>query len=235
MTGYLSHPELGPVKVTFRANSRSITARWRNDEVCLSVPVTATVESIRRALDSMAPRLLVKRPACASLAIGSRLEMPGLVIEVRRGTRFPDRVTAQPRRPLTVVEVGERVAADAGGVTKSLRGILPKIAARLAPEMLLPRLRELADRHLPAGKTVASAGTFNGRRLLGRCYRDGRIELSCQLIFMPLELRDYVMRHELAHLSHHDHSPAFHDLCNRYCGGRERELEKMLRAFAWPF
>lgn len=235
MTGYLSHPLLGQVKVTSRANSRNVTARWRNDEVCVSVPVTATTDSVMRALDSLAPRLLAKRPRVVRHGIGSSIVMPGLTIEIRRGARFPDRVTASPRLPVTVVEVGERLTFNADDLAEAVRGILPKIATRLAPGMLSPRLLELAAMHLPSGQRVTSTGVFNGRRLLGRCFPDGRIELSSQLIFMPMHLRDYVMLHELAHLSEMNHSARFHAICNRYCDGRERALERELKSFQWPF
>ncbi|HYB45103.1 MAG TPA: M48 family metallopeptidase, partial [Nitrososphaerales archaeon] len=43
----------------------------------------------------------------------------------------------------------------------------------------------------------------------GYCTRDGRLSFSWQLIALPARLRDYVICHELAHLSEHNHSQAF--------------------------
>ncbi len=43
----------------------------------------------------------------------------------------------------------------------------------------------------------------------GYCTRDGRLSFSWQLIALPARLREYVLCHELVHLSEHNHSGAF--------------------------
>jgi len=49
----------------------------------------------------------------------------------------------------------------------------------------------------------------------GSCSHDGRISFSWRLIFAPLPAFDYVVAHEVAHLKHLDHSPAFWQLCEK--------------------
>lgn len=49
----------------------------------------------------------------------------------------------------------------------------------------------------------------NARTRWGSCARTGRIMLNWRLALMPQTVRDYVMIHELAHLTHFDHSRAF--------------------------
>jgi predicted metal-dependent hydrolase len=47
------------------------------------------------------------------------------------------------------------------------------------------------------------------RHLWGSCGRDGVINLNWQLIFAPKSVLEYAVVHELCHLQHRDHSPAF--------------------------
>lgn len=49
----------------------------------------------------------------------------------------------------------------------------------------------------------------NARTRWGSCTRDGVVRLNWRLIQAPAPQIDYVLAHELAHLAHLDHSPAF--------------------------
>ena len=62
----------------------------------------------------------------------------------------------------------------------------------------------------------------------GYCTRGGRLSFSWQLIALPERLREYVVFHEVAHLEHFDHSPAFKRRLAQLCPDfrqRERELD----------
>ncbi len=49
----------------------------------------------------------------------------------------------------------------------------------------------------------------NTRRTWGSCSRKGNINFSYKLLFLPRELADYVVVHELCHLKHHNHGRGF--------------------------
>lgn len=66
----------------------------------------------------------------------------------------------------------------------------------------------------------------------GSCSSRKTISLSLFLMNLPETLRDFVILHELCHTVHLDHSPAFHALVDRLCGGRERELARALRGYS---
>ena len=57
----------------------------------------------------------------------------------------------------------------------------------------------------PAGITITGAKTR-----FGSCSPKNRICFSWRLMAYPEEAIDYVVVHELAHIRHKDHSPAFH-------------------------
>lgn len=65
----------------------------------------------------------------------------------------------------------------------------------------------------------------------GSCSGRNHISLSLFLMTLPEHLRDYVIIHELCHTIHHNHSPRFHALVDLLVGGREKALNKELRAF----
>ena len=117
-------------------------------------------------------------------------------------------------------------------VRQRLDAAVKTVGRRLAPSLLLPRARELAA---SLGLRVDRWEIAHGRNVLGTCYPClRRIRLSYLNVFLSPELRDYIILHELAHLTEPGHTPAFHALCDRYCGGRERELIKLLRSYQWP-
>lgn len=56
----------------------------------------------------------------------------------------------------------------------------------------------------------------------GSCSTKGEISLNPNLIKAPRACIDYVLIHEMAHLKHHDHSPEFWGLLDRFAPDRQR-------------
>jgi predicted metal-dependent hydrolase len=53
----------------------------------------------------------------------------------------------------------------------------------------------------------------------GSCSPAGRITLNPMLVKAPRECIDYVVLHELVHLLHHHHGPAFYRTLDRHMPG----------------
>ena len=91
-------------------------------------------------------------------------------------------------------------------------------------------------RHPHCPLTLRSDAQVRGIRLTvrtmktrwGSCARDGHVTLSTELIHAPWRLIEYVIVHELCHLAHLNHSPAFYfqlAQCLPDWEVRRRELE----------
>ncbi|MDG6094728.1 M48 family metallopeptidase [Acetobacter sp. AN02] len=92
-------------------------------------------------------------------------------------------------------------------------------------------LRALAGRSLPArtreqatrtGLVPARIDIRDPAGRWGSCSAERRLMLSWRLILAPVHVRDYVIMHELAHLKHLNHSPAFWTLVDLITPDRRR-------------
>lgn len=97
-----------------------------------------------------------------------------------------------------------------------------------AAEELSPRVR-LWERRM--GLQVKSIRYTAAKRRWGSMRADGCLRLNAALMHCPMELCDYVIVHELAHIVHPDHSPAFHALVRSVLPGADT-LRARMRDFA---
>ena len=91
------------------------------------------------------------------------------------------------------------------------------LQSRLGDDELLARAIELSDRYLVGARPASVRWVTNQTARWGSCsYYSGDIRVSHRLRAVPEWVLDSVLVHEVAHLTHPDHSPAFHRLAGRY-------------------
>lgn len=239
MNNVFNHPQLGTITIEFRRNSRSITARWRDNRVHVIAPMSLTGPQIYQTIEQMVPKLLNSRPKHSddSIAADRRVEFDGVTVIFSRQSLQPEKVLGYPRLPEAGIAIGTDLDPSAPSTITTVRKLTAKLGARLAERIVLPRAMEIARTlHLhPRDWRVG-----HGRSTLGTCSGSRVITLSGRLTFYPSALRDYIVCHELAHMSEMNHSARFHEICDTYCRAilstpesiLKKELKKYTRSLS---
>jgi predicted metal-dependent hydrolase len=157
-----------------------------------------------------------------------------LALEITRGgevlVRAPRRVPDEAVRRF----VGQHGA----WIEKNLARVRGRLERRPEPdEAEAARLRALAKAVLPEkvarwadrmGVRPTRLTVTSARTRFGSCSAKNAVSFSWRLMDYPDEAVEYVVVHELAHILHHDHSPAFYACVERYLPDY-RERKKLLR------
>jgi hypothetical protein len=130
------------------------------------------------------------------------VSLPESLVAPALGQAWPLQLRPQGRAQVRETARGLLV----GGQGSAARQALKRWCQRRLSPLLRSRLDALAGQwKLPY--LGFRAGWQRSR--WGSCSRQGRISLSLRLAFLPPDLADYVMAHELCHTQHHHHGPAF--------------------------
>lgn len=189
-----------PLVVRRLRHARRITLRLAPDgcEARVSLPTWARMSD---ALAFAAQRSDWLAAQLARIPPPQPIE-PGGVLRYRGEALRIEWLASAPRRP--VLDDGTVVmGGPADTVARRLRRWLESEAQRLGAEDLA---EYCACAGVPAPKLALSAA----QRRWGSCSADGVIRINWRLIMAPDAVRRSVMAHEVAHITHFDHSAAFH-------------------------
>lgn len=116
----------------------------------------------------------------------------------------------------------EIIMAEASGITLTDdvlivppgRAALNTRVRRFLKEEARATLSALAyEKAAEIGKPIKDIQVRDTKSRWGSCGPDGKLSFSWRLVFAPWESLDYVVAHEVAHLTHMNHSPDFWALC----------------------
>lgn len=211
---------------------KSVTARWSQGTLCVSAPLQLSTAEIMAAVNTMRTRILSRRPS------ETLKYFDGMVISCRGGITIIIRTSSENKRCIRcnlennqlIISVSHLLDYNDIKTTNAISSMLVKVMNSLAARFLIQHAKTLASelKLHPRGFIIG-----HGKRKLGHCTTTGEISLSSNLMFLPLELVNYVIYHELAHLTQMNHSDKFHALCNSYCGGREKEYIRKIKEHKW--
>ncbi|MEG1585288.1 MAG: M48 family metallopeptidase [Bacteroidales bacterium] len=226
--------ELGLITIKPHGAARNFIFRTTDQGIQITCPVRVTRQQILDALEQQRPKLTIllrKKVERPLLERGTILQMTGFQVHITEsgyGNLFQARFANETLELVCPCDTDYKRAEVQNFFHQNIVKVLKYKADRYLPN----RLKELAA---GIGKSYLSCKVSYGKQRLGRCDSRGEILLSYRLMLLPSHLSDYVILHELAHLTEMNHGPRFHALLNHYCKGEHRLLEKELKEFRYPF
>lgn len=189
-----------PLAVRRLRHARRITLRLAPDgsEVRVSMPEWGRTSDAVRFAEQRRDWLAVQ---LSRIPQPLRIE-PGCMIPYRGQSVRIEWLETEPRRPLlndgAVVLGGPRP-----GIETRLQRWLESEALRLAGD-------DLSHYCARAEHALPKLALSRAQRRWGSCASNGMIRINWRLIMAPDFVRRSVVAHEVAHMTHFDHSPAFH-------------------------
>jgi len=120
------------------------------------------------------------------------------------------------------MKYSKNVIYIADDLNNNVKKYLPKLIQHIAKPRLNNRTMDFA-KIMNANVPVVKVSNAKGR--WGSCSSFGSINLNWRLAFAPLDVVDYVIIHELAHLFQPNHSKKFWDIVKKYCPDYKAKLD----------
>jgi predicted metal-dependent hydrolase len=195
--------------IRIATGNRNATARLRNGSIVIGLPSRWPAGERQKIGESLLKRAIraietgkwkLEKAGKAKFFHGQRLSALGKEYEITltKGRRFG----AKASDGRIEVRTAEHPRADER-VSALVRR---EISRELLPQ-LKARVELLNQRHFQA--SIPKITLRDNLTRWGSCAPDGAISLNFKLLFMPEEVLDYVIIHELAHTRYRSHGPRF--------------------------
>ena len=233
MKGYIEDKEFGKIHVELRRGMTSVRFTFHADgNLLMRAPLGISVAEMQRMVDIHREQLRrLPHPQSVSFRFGQTIECFKCQVVIESQNRMPGYILNHWEGDTLHLQIHQNADLEDDGIKRTISSVIGRAMDVQAHALLLPFAQQIADE---LGLRPAGFEVGRGMRKLGHCTAKRIIQLSRNLMFLPEPLVRYIICHELAHLTHMNHSPQFHALCNQYCGGKEKELERQLRQFRFP-
>jgi predicted metal-dependent hydrolase len=191
----------GAAKVEWRRSKRAQRVSLRIDPRGGAVVITLPPRTARAAGMALlvdhaewVTERLAALPGATELTAGAFVPVDGIPLRIRHVAHLDDRARLEGGE----IRVGGDPSSQARRVGDLLRGEALKRMSRLS-----------AAKAATAGLEVLRVTVKDTRSRWGSCSADGALMFSWRLVMAPPCVQDYVAAHEVAHLRHMNHGPAF--------------------------
>ena len=233
MKGYIEDKEFGKIHVELRRGMTSVRFTFHADgNLLMRAPLGISVAEMQRMVDINREQLRrLPHPQSVSFRFGQTIECFKCQVVIESQNRMPGYILNHWEGNTLHLQIHHNADLEDDGIKRTISSVIGRAMEVQAHALLLPFAQQIADE---LGLQPSGFEIGRGMRKLGHCTAKKVIQLSRNLMFLPEPLVRYIICHELAHLTHMNHSPQFHALCNQYCNGKEKELERQLRQFHFP-
>ena len=208
-----------PIVLKRMRHARRLTLRLAPDgsEVRITLPSWAEGREALAFVHSRAGWLAeqhAKLPRRAAPQPGGEVRYRGRSLRIAWDTRAP-------RRPV--------VEGDTLKVGGPQAGLETRLKRWLEAEALALAEADMRDYCGIAGLDPVTMGLTRAQKRWGSCSEKNRIRINWRLVQAPDFVRRSVVAHEVAHLVHFDHSPAFHALLAQIFEGEIAAADRWLK------
>ena len=214
-----------PVKRS--ARRRSIAVKIRPDGTCeILAPASATTEMLKSAIEKFSPWIQQKL---------AQIEQLPAEFKPHRFELAPDntfffcgqacRLEFLPNSSAGIICLREGKLLTPSPEPDKIKMMLEAFYRRQARQLITAAVHTHCRR---LNLAVNSININGARRRFGSCSSRGDLNFSWHLAMYPLPLIEYVILHELAHLTEMNHSARFYKLLDSYLNdrpAREKELK----------
>ncbi len=204
--GRLVLPGKPPIEITLRRSRRSRRLSLRvsslDGKVTMTIPERMdqrTAQKFAVEREGWLRKTLQNQHPPSVVCAGGVIPFEGRELRIEEGPRRGARLEGD----ILHVSNGRSVAASVKGFLKAHARERLAVASDHYAEKVGRRFKQIVLR--------------DTRSRWGSCSSDGRLMYSWRLVMAPPDVLDYVAAHEVAHLVHLDHSPAFWSLVAEIC------------------
>ncbi|MBO1519399.1 M48 family metallopeptidase [Oceanisphaera pacifica] len=195
------------VEVIRTARRKSADIRVEEGAVSVVVPEATTVERIDQLLLAKREWIIEKLTRQREVApISNKQFVSGEALPYL-GRNYRLKVTTGVFQPVKLLQ-GRLVLQVPEG--RQQPHMIRNALVRWYKHQAGVKIRQKVRRYAPlVGVEPVSVTIKSFKSRWGSCTADGKLEFNWRILLAPNRMVDYVVAHELCHLIHHDHSPAF--------------------------
>ena len=232
MKAYFDDEDYGRVNVHLRRGAKSISVKWKEGSLLVTAPLGLSYDQIMESFQRLKPKISNLKEPDVKFFDGQEIECFQCKVIISCDARLKNSISYGANDDGSLyIHVPVTIDFNSQQAKIVISKVLKNLMKNRAQYLLIPYAEDLAQQLKVACNKITIG---SGMRKLGHCTTKNDIQLSSNIMFLPEQLVAYIICHELAHVTHHDHSPAFHQLVNQYVSGKEKELEKQLKQFQWP-